>query len=289
MEPTERVLGFYRAKVVENKDSEYFGRVKVWIPALMIDIDESKGLWARPANSPVGGRNTKEGEESYYYGTCYIPKVGSYVWVFFEGGNINRPYYFASLELENFKVLPENQVGTNYQDKWTIFKSHEGRCIVVSDDPDDCRVEITGKKRQLSNPPSGDTNSVYQIDGNQTTILLDERSGKEKILIRTHKGDFINIDTEERKLEISFMGDINIKSSGSIFLTALGRIQMKSGVSTSFQTPGLHTVRAGTTMNTSAFSHTRTRGWRNPYRGVDRTSKQAPPFVNPIPEGGRES
>jgi hypothetical protein len=75
MEPTDRILGFYRAKVINNKNPEQFGRVKVWIPALMIDVDESKGLWARPANNPIGGRNTKEGEDSYYYGTCYIPRV----------------------------------------------------------------------------------------------------------------------------------------------------------------------------------------------------------------------
>ena len=287
MEPTERVLGFYRGKVIDNVDPELFGRVKVWIPALMIDVDESKGLWARPANSPVGGRNTKEGTGSYYYGSCYIPRVGSYLWTFFEGGNINRPYYFASLEIETSRVLPENQVGSNPQDKWTIFKSHEGRCIVVSDDPEDCRVEITGKKRKLSNPPCGNSESVYQIDGNQTTILMDEREGKEKILIRTHKGDFINIDTQSRKLEINFRGDITISTSGSLFLNAKGKIQI-SGAGISAQTPGEYTVKAGVSKSSSRFSHSRSRGWINPLRGVRRVSQPAPSVRNPKPKGDRE-
>jgi len=244
VEPNERVLGFYRAKVVNNKDPEQFGRVQVWIPALMTDVDDSKGLWARPANNPLGGRNEKEGEDSYYYGSCYIPRKGSYVWVFFEGGNINRPYYFGSLELESSKVLPENQVGSNYEDKWTIFKSHDGRCIVISDDPDDCRVEITGKKRQLTGGPSGDTGSVYTIDQNQTTILLDERSGKEKLLIKSYKGDFINLDIENRKLDMKFVGDINIKSSGSIFIQSGSSISLKAGGPINIETPSIFTVKA---------------------------------------------
>jgi hypothetical protein len=287
MEPTERVLGFYRAKVVDNKDEEKYGRVKVWIPALMIDVDENEGLWARPANNPVGGRNIKEGQGSYYYGTCYIPRVGSYVLVFFEGGNINRPYYFASLEIETSKVLPENQAGTNFQDKWTIFKSPDGRCIVVSDDEYDSRVEITGKKRMLTSPPAGDVASVYQIDGNQTTILMDERAGKEKILIKSYLGDFINIDVQNRKLEMSFLGDVNISSFGSIFLTAKGKVQISAGAGVSTETRGDYTVKAKQTKSTSKFSHSITRGWINPLRGVKRVSQTAPPVTNPPPKGDR--
>ena len=225
---TKRLYGNYRAKVVENKDNRKFGRVVVWIPDLMPLLPDNQGIWARPANNPIGGRNTQYDDENYYMGSCYIPRKGSWVWVFFEAGNINRPYYFAGLDVEQAPVLPENQLGTNYEDKWTIFKSNEGRAIVISDDPDDERVEITGKKRKLTNPPSGDTDSVYQIDTNQTTILLDEREGKQKLLIRTYKGDFVNIDIEDRKLMIEFESDIEIKTNGKFKLTAKESIDIKS-------------------------------------------------------------
>ena len=69
---------------------------------------------------------------------------------FFENGNPNRPYYLGGLNLQNTKILPECQVGNNPHKKWVIYKSNSGRTIVISDDPDDERVEITGKKRQLS-------------------------------------------------------------------------------------------------------------------------------------------
>ena len=225
------IFGNWRAVVVDNKDKEKFGRVLVWIPDLMPEVDRDKGIWARPANNPLGGRNMEGDSSHHYMGTSLIPKKGSWIFVFFEAGNINRPYYFGALDLENTKVLPENQVGTNYQDKWTIFKSHAGRAIVVSDDDSadgDQRVEITGKKRKMTTPPTGDTASVYTIDGNQTTILFDERSGKEKILIRTYKGDFLHIDIDEQTLQAYFKKDMKIQCDGDFFLTVNGDINIKS-------------------------------------------------------------
>lgn len=227
---TSRLYGNYRAKVVANRDKEQFGRVLVWIPDLMPDLPDNQGIWASPANNPIGGRNKQYESDNYYVGTCYIPRIGSWVWVFFESGNINRPYYFGALDIKQAKVLPENQVGTNFQDKWTIFKSHDGRTVVISDDPDDARVEITGKKRKLKDPPSGDTASVYQIDDNQTTILFDEREGMQKILIRTYKGDFFHIDIDQQKLQIEFESDIVIKTNGKFQLLASDDIDIKSKV-----------------------------------------------------------
>ncbi len=220
-------FGIYRGLVVNNKDPEKKGRCAIWIPTIMVNIDPSKGLWANPANNPIGGRNSEYDSSNNYAGTCYIPRKGSYVFIFFEDGNINNPCYLSACDLENTPVLPENQSGSNYQDKWTIFKSTKGRCIVISDDPDDERVEITGKKRNLSNPPTGDISSVFTIDGNQTTILLDETSGKEKILIRTYKGDFINIDVTNQKLQIKFKSDINIETDGNLNLKVTGNFNIE--------------------------------------------------------------
>jgi hypothetical protein len=224
----DRLYGNYRAEVIDNKDREKFGRVKVWIPDLMPDVNKQKGLWARPANNPVGGRNQEGDSEHHYMGSCYIPKKGAWVWVFFEAGNINRPYYFGALDLENTPVLPENQLGSNPEDKWTIFKSHKGRTIIISDDPSDRRVEITGRKINLNTPPTGDTDSVYEIDANQNVILLDERQGKEKLLIRTYKGDFIHIDIDEQKLQMYFKDDIIIKTDGTLYLEAKEDMNIRS-------------------------------------------------------------
>lgn len=243
MDIPSKLFGFYRALVVGNKDLEFKGRITVWIPQIMPTIEPDRGLLARPGNNPLGGRNMEGNDEHHYMGTSYIPKRGSWVFVFFEGGNPDNPYYFGSCDLENTKVLPECQKGNNFEDKWVIFKSHEGRTIVVSDDigsPDDyskadARIEITGKKRKMkeySTKPTGDVSkdkdSVYQIDGNQTTILFDERKDKEKILIRTHKGDFLHIDIDERKLQVKFESDINIECGGQLSIKAAKDIHIKT-------------------------------------------------------------
>lgn len=222
------LYGNFRAKIIENRDPEKMGRVLVWIPDIMPEISDDSGIWARPANNPIGGRNTENDSEHHFAGSSYIPLKGSWTFVFFEGANINRPYYFGALDIENTKVLPENQSGGNYQKKWTIFKSHEGRVIHVSDDPEDCRIEIGGKKRQITDPPTGDISSVFTIDGNMTTILFDERSGTEKILIRTHKGDFFHIDIDEQKLQCYFKSDINIHTGNNLNIKADNNIEIKS-------------------------------------------------------------
>ena len=245
-------LGNYRAKVVDNKDPEKYGRVIVWIPDIMPLVSDTEGLWARPANNPVGGRNLEDDSDQHFMGTSYIPRKGAWVWIFFEGGNINKPYYFGALDIEHSKVLPENQVGTNYEDKWTIFKSHDGRTIIVSDDPDDERVEITGKKRQLKDPPSGDTDSVYTILDNQTTFLIDERDGKEKILVKTYKGDYINFDIENQKLHVLVNGDVNVKSNGGIFMSATDSINFKTGGNINLQAGGTVNSKAGGNSNTQS-------------------------------------
>lgn len=247
-----KLTGFYRAKVIENKDPNMFGRVMVWIPDVMPKVSENKGLWALPGNNVTSGLNADGDEEHFYSGSCYIPPKGSYVWVFFENNNPNRPYYLGGLDLQNTKVLPECQLGSSPQKKWVVYKSHSGRTIVISDDPDDERVEITGKKRQISTPPVGDTSSVYEINGNQTTILVDERDGKEKILIKSHKGDYINFDIENQKLQISLTSDIHIKSNATIYIQSSNDINIKSGANINLQSGGDVNIKSGGNLNCQA-------------------------------------
>jgi len=251
----DKHYGFYRAKVVNNKDPDRFARVFIWIPDLMPNVPDDEGIWARPGNNPMGGRNMEEKQDQYYAGASHIPKIGSWIWVFFENGNINRPYYWGSLDIENTEVLPENQQGENYEHKWTTIKTHRGRTIISSDDPNDERVEITGKKREMNSPPTGDWDSVYKIDGNQTVILLDEVEGREKLLIRTYKGDYIHVDIDERKLQCYFKDDILIQTDGNFYLKVAKNIRIEAGESiyeTAFgdthrlTTNFFHTARAST-------------------------------------------
>ena len=241
----------YRAKVVDSLDPEKRGRVKIWCPDLMPEVDETKGIWARPANNPMGGRNSKEtGRTQFFQGTCYIPVSGSWIYVFFEYGDPNEPRYLSAGDFGQSKVPIENQQGAAYDKKWMIFKSPEGRTVFISDDPHDARVEITGKKRLLSGTdPSGNAESVYETEDNQTIILLDERDGKEKILIKDHKGNFLNFNIHSGQLHANFKSDLHILSGGSIYLSAGGEINISAKTNTNIQAGEKVNIKSAKTLN----------------------------------------
>ena len=236
---------FYRALVVSAEDEKQLGRVKVRIPDIMPELGEDgtgewcdDGLWAHPANNYLGGRNVQdttgercEHEDAWYQGSCLIPPKGSWVFIFFEQGDPNHPYYFGAGDFGQRKVLPECQQGPEWWKKWVLIKTRKGRCIVISDDEDDARVEITGKKRLIANEPDGDDASVFEIDANQTVIQLDERPGFEKVLIKDYRGNFINIHTDNKglkdQLHIFFQDEIHIETLTNMFIKVGGNMDIK--------------------------------------------------------------
>jgi len=72
--------GFYRGKVVDNRDPLQLGRVKVKVYPWFEDVKDGDCPWAEPA---------------WQGGVLYIPPQNSWVWVFFEGGDPERPVWFA--------------------------------------------------------------------------------------------------------------------------------------------------------------------------------------------------
>lgn len=236
---SRRLFGFHRAEVTEvdiNLETEAndYGAIRIFVPDLMTDDDpnydpKKMGLIAFPANNPVGGRND-ENEGSYGWGTVMIPRVGDWVWVFFEAGDPSKPFYFAALNIKNTKLPPENRDVEEPHTVYTIMKTYNGRSIIVADSSDVQRIELTGKYQDgAATEPDGSDVDPYTIDDNQTTILFDERSGKEKILIRTHKGDFLHIDVDEQKLQAYFSEDIVIKTDANLHIQVASDVHFKVG------------------------------------------------------------
>jgi len=199
---------FYRAKVVYVKDPKLMGRVKVWIPDIQIDVKPTpkNGLWARPANNPYGAghKDLKDGRK--HAGSSHIPSLHQWVWVFFENDNPNIPYYVSALYIENQPILPENMVNQEYWNKWIMHRSPRGRVIMISDDPEDARTMITGKKNEYD--PDNPIQSVYKVKDNQNMIVIDEAGpqdnpdNKDKIMALDHHGNFIRMHVWENKLYI---------------------------------------------------------------------------------------
>ena len=275
--------GKYRGRVsevdIENND---YGAIRVFVPDLFNpelmkkgdpNFDEWKsGIVAYPANNSMGGYNTEDqGGEANYQGSVHIPLKNSWVWVEFENGDPSRPFYGNAFTYRNTKILPENRNVDKPHKVHTLCKTQSGRAVVISDSTDCERVEFTGKKRLMkkgnspaappgqngmcttsaggvtpSNAgPEGDDESVYKIDDNMTTFLIDERSGKEKILIRTHKGDFIHIDVDERQLQCYFKSHMLIETEGNIDLKIKGDLNLKVEGAIHIETGGVCTTLTG--------------------------------------------
>ena len=93
-----KYYGKYRAKVVDTKDPQKRGRIRVMCPKV---IGEAKSSWCEPC-IPV----------AYDFGGDFaIPKVGEFVWVEFEEGNPNKPIYTGGLWCTN--KSPSSSYDTN--------------------------------------------------------------------------------------------------------------------------------------------------------------------------------
>lgn len=91
--------GKYRAKVVDVKDPQKRGRIRVMCPKV---LGEYKSSWCEPC-IPV----------AYDFGGDFsIPKVGEFVWVEFEGGDPNKPIYTGGLWSTNKSPSTSYDVGT---------------------------------------------------------------------------------------------------------------------------------------------------------------------------------
>ena len=68
----------YGAKVVSTKDPEHRGRVKVTCSDI---IGEGVSNWCEPCFQGA----------TDYSGDFFLPKVGEFVWVMFEDGDVDSP------------------------------------------------------------------------------------------------------------------------------------------------------------------------------------------------------
>ena len=127
---------FYRATVIDNKDPEKLGRVKVQIAAI-----ESNGAWAYPAIFAGMG---------YQTGAFILPPVGSVVFVTFEYSDEHRPIYFGG--------LPERYREDKYVNYGPFI--YGGDSVLASGD--DLPTEYTGTQTIVYKSPTG--NIIYIDD-----------------------------------------------------------------------------------------------------------------------------
>lgn len=82
----DQYSAIYRGSVYDTVDPENRGRLRLLVPQVLGDAPSA---WAEPT-LPVSDR--------------YQPKVNERVWVFFEGGDLNRPTYISKMEVASENI-----------------------------------------------------------------------------------------------------------------------------------------------------------------------------------------
>lgn len=110
----EKFYGNYRGIVVDNNDELKNGRCKINVFGVYDELRESDLPWATFADPFMGGLQG--------YGSSLIPEVDTHVWVFFEGGDVRFPVYFAGAPAMNGEDNPDlpEESATDYPDNKVI-------------------------------------------------------------------------------------------------------------------------------------------------------------------------
>ena len=140
--------------------------------------------WAVPATGLFVGSGSG-------FGNFAMPSVGSFVWVFFEGGDIYQPVYFAEAPTKTLGLPTER--ATNYPTR-KVLKTKNGIIIEIDDTTDSEEIKITH--------PAG------------TTVQIDS-SGKLNIVV----GDDSTIAVAG-DASISVSGTTSVSSTGNLSVTA---------------------------------------------------------------------
>lgn len=123
----------YRAVVLDNNDPDKKGRIKVRVFGIFTaDIPTDKLPWAVPAQPLFAGAGVD-------YGHFAVPEVNSQVFVFFEGGDVYQPVYWAEAP-NGVHGLP-SELQTNYPAR-KVLKTKNGIVIYVDDSALEVKITL---------------------------------------------------------------------------------------------------------------------------------------------------
>ena len=115
-------FGKYRAKVVDIQDPEFRGRIRVMCPKVLGKAKSSWCLPCVPVAYDLGGDFT-------------LPKVGEFVWIEFESGEVDRPIYTGGLWSTN------NTPSNSYSEKERLITW--GKCkIEMNEETDTLKLSV---------------------------------------------------------------------------------------------------------------------------------------------------
>ncbi len=195
-----------RAKVVENKDEQKLGRIRVQFPWQEIQSKEMKTPWLRIA-VPYAGASK---------GQQFVPEIGEEVMVGFEMNNAERPYIIGSFYNggngkpdERWAVSKEEN---NTSNNIKAIRTRNGHTILFNDKGDAGLMEIYDNK-----------GNTYHI-----TLSADDKK------ITVYSAGEIEVIADSN-INVKAKGDISINADGDIGIKSKGNISMEASKEVSIQ------------------------------------------------------
>ena len=190
-----KIFGVVAGIVINNKDPEKLGRVKVKIPRIS---DEEESNWARIVTF-MGGKER---------GAFFLPEVDDEVIVAFEYGDINMPYIIGSLW--NGKDKPPEQ-NSNGKNDIRVIKSRSGHIIKLDDTENNEKIEIIDKSEK--------NKIIIDTKNNKISINSDK-----DIELSAPNGKVI---INAKNVEVSSTASTEIKASSDMDLKATGSMKFE--------------------------------------------------------------
>jgi uncharacterized protein involved in type VI secretion and phage assembly len=178
----EKRFGKFRATVVDNKDPQKRGRLKLRIPSVLGDQETD---WALPC-LPYGGLDQQ--------GMFFVPDIDSQVWTEFEEGDISRPIWVGTFWQQESDTP---QDAAKEEPTTRLFQTKSGH-ILQFDDAD-------GEEQfRLYHP----TEAEMVIDPNGTITLTDASGAllkmdaeNSEIIIEDANGNTLTMNSSGTKVE----------------------------------------------------------------------------------------
>lgn len=188
-------FGKYRGFVVNNKDPEKRGRLRLLVPSA---LGETETNWALPC-LPFGGLKDQ--------GFFAVPEVDARVWVEFEQGNLSLPIWIGVFWQDSGDIPEE---ADKEKPTTRVFKTPSGHVLQFDDEPGKEQIRLHHPKEAEFLIDKNGTISLTDAKG--SSLTLDADAGE--IVMKDANGNTLTMDPNGIVVEDSNGNKIELGSSG---------------------------------------------------------------------------
>lgn len=190
-----RFYGKYRGFVVDNRDPEKRGRLKLRVPSVLGDQDTG---WALPC-LPFGGLANQ--------GIFMVPEVDAQVWAEFEEGNVDRPIWVGVFWQQTSDTPEEAALD---EPTTRIIRTPSGHVLQFDDQSGEEQFRLAHPAgTELTINPQG---TVEFTDAAGAKLTLDSESGK--VILEDSNGNSLTMSASGTVIQDSNGHKVEMTASG---------------------------------------------------------------------------